>query len=49
MDADSDSKASKLAALVKQGSGDVEPESGQAERELFAEMEAEWEKDWSEL
>ncbi len=38
-----------MAILAKQDSGDVEADSKQAERELLAEMEAEWEKDWSEL
>jgi hypothetical protein len=42
-------KRSKLATLAKQDAMAEPANFGQAERDLLAEMEAEWEEDWSEL
>lgn len=42
-------KASKLAKLTRQTIVAPKAELDQANRALFKEMEAEWEKDWAEL
>ena len=44
-----EAKPSKLAKLTKQTVVAARTELGTANTELFKEMEAEWEKDWSEL
>lgn len=45
----SEDERSKLATLAKQDAIAKLTNFDHAERELFAQMEAEWEKDWSEL
>jgi antitoxin (DNA-binding transcriptional repressor) of toxin-antitoxin stability system len=44
-----DSKPAKLASLTRQTVVAPQSELEKAARELFWEMEAEWDKDWSEL
>ena len=44
-----ETKPSKLARLVKQDVVAAKPDIDSADRALFKEMEAEWERDWSDL